>query len=47
MSNRPARIIADVPVRLPKPRRRNDVLGEDFLEIKRAVFGRFPLDAKA
>lgn len=47
MSNRPARMVADVPVKLPKPRRRNDVLSEDFLEIKRTVFGRFPLDVRA
>lgn len=43
MSHRPARILASVPVGLPKPRSKEVVLTEDFLQIKSEIFRHFPL----
>jgi NitT/TauT family transport system ATP-binding protein len=43
LSHRPARILADVSVKFSKPRPRELVLTEDFLQIKREIFKYFPV----
>jgi len=43
VSHRPARILASVNVGFSKPRSRELVLKEEFLEVKREVFKHFPL----
>ncbi len=43
MSQRPAAVLADIPVKFPKPRPREIVLENEFLRIKREVFAHFPV----
>jgi NitT/TauT family transport system ATP-binding protein len=46
LSNRPARVLADIPVPLARPRTREIVLTDEFVRIKRAVFDVFPMNAE-
>jgi NitT/TauT family transport system ATP-binding protein len=44
LSSLPAKVVADIAVALPRPRKTEDVLKEEFLKVKRQVFNNFPYE---